>query len=172
MCSRPELSEDLRTLLSCVLAGPRIAHACFSAYMLQSSIALSSAYSGLVPKVGVCRCHRSGLFHNVDARVIPGKKGKCQLMFIFKQKIWPEMTSFDVTGSTMVPPDQVAKVMANHKGGPTTVQTLADIKNVIEGWCASSLRLCSACPGSMGPCEPRRLTLLCCALGCVVKEGQ
>ena len=81
--------------------------------------------------------HRSGLFHNVDARVIPGKKGKCQLMFIFKQKIWPEMTSFDVTGTTLVPPEQVAKVMANHKGGPTTVQTLADIKNVIEGWCAT-----------------------------------
>ena len=80
---------------------------------------------------------RSGLFHNVDARVIPGKKGKCQLQFIFKQKIWPEMTSFDVTGTTLVPPEQVAKVMANHKGGPTTVQTLADIKNVIEGWCAT-----------------------------------
>ena len=75
--------------------------------------------------------------------MIPGKKGKCQLMFIFKQKIWPEMTSFDVTGSTMVPSDQVAKVMANHKGGPTTVQTLADIKNVIEGWCASLSRTCS-----------------------------
>ena len=72
--------------------------------------------------------------------MIPGKKGKCQLQFIFKQKIWPEMTSFDVTGTTLVPPEQVAKVMANHKGGPTTVQTLADIKNVIEGWCADLRR--------------------------------
>ena len=77
--------------------------------------------------------------------MIPGKKGKCQLMFIFKQKIWPEMTSFDVTGSSMVPPDQVAKVMANHKGGPTTVQTLADIKNVIEGWCATTCHLLPLC---------------------------
>ena len=79
--------------------------------------------------------------------MIPGKKGKCQLQFIFKQKIWPEMTSFDVTGTTLVPPEQVAKVMANHKGGPTTVQTLADIKNVIEGWCAN-LSLHAAAAGA------------------------
>lgn len=92
VCTRPELSEDLRTLL------------------------------------------QSGLFDNVDARVVPGKKGKCKLMFVFKEKIWPQMSSFAVDGASLIPPEQVAKVMATHEPGPTSVKTLAAIKSVVEGW--------------------------------------
>jgi len=146
VCSRPELSEDLRTLLSCVRCRPADRSCVLQCSRRQPFGLLVCLFADWAPttQLAVCCNRRSGLFHNVDARVIPGKKGKCQLMFIFKQKIWPEMTSFDVTGSTMVPPDQVAKVMGNHKGGPTTVQTLADIKNVIEGWCARSSHLSTA----------------------------
>lgn len=79
---------------------------------------------------------RSGLFDNVDARVVPGKKGKCKLMFVFKEKIWPQMSSFAVEGASLIPPEQVAKVMATHEQGPTSVKTLAAIKSVVEGWCA------------------------------------
>ena len=64
---------------------------------------------------------RSGLFDNVDARVVPGKKGKCKLMFVFKEKIWPQMSSFAVEGASLIPPEQVAKVMATHEQGPTSL---------------------------------------------------
>ena len=67
---------------------------------------------------------------------MPGKKGKCKLVFVFKEKIWPEMQSFDVAGASLIPKEQVAKVMSTHEKGPTSVKTLAAIKNVVEGWCA------------------------------------
>ena len=39
---------------------------------------------------------RSGLFDNVDVRVLPMKKGKSLVRFMFKEKMWPEMQSFKV----------------------------------------------------------------------------
>lgn len=68
--------------------------------------------------------------------MVPGKKGKCKLMFVFKEKIWPQMSSFAVDGASLIPAEQVAKVMATHEPGPTSVKTLAAIKSVVEGWCA------------------------------------
>lgn len=40
---------------------------------------------------------RTGLFDNVDARVLPMRKGKSLVRFVFKEKMWPEMQSFKVT---------------------------------------------------------------------------
>ena len=80
--------------------------------------------------------YRLGLFENVDARVMTGKKGKCKLVFVFQSKVFPQMTSFAVNGNTLIPPEQVAKVMATHEPGPTSIKTLAAIKNIVEGWCA------------------------------------
>lgn len=78
---------------------------------------------------------QSGLFDNVDARVTPiGNKGKSRLTFVFSEKIWPPMTEFAVDGASILPKDIPPKVMDTHPGGPTTVQTLAAIKNIVEGW--------------------------------------
>lgn len=81
---------------------------------------------------------QTGLFNDVDARVEPlkGKKGKCKLTFVFKEKIWPEMTSFQVRGAKLLPGVVPPRVMEGHEPGPTTVQTLAHIKNIVEGWYA------------------------------------
>ena len=43
---------------------------------------------------------RTGLFENVDVKVIPNHKtNKSTVRFIFKEKIWPEMESFKVAPS-------------------------------------------------------------------------
>ncbi len=46
---------------------------------------------------------RTGLFEGVDAKVKPMKKGKSQVRFIFKEKVWPEMQSFRVSPSGHLP---------------------------------------------------------------------
>lgn len=48
---------------------------------------------------------RTGLFENVDVKVIPNHKtNKSTVRFIFKEKIWPEMESFKVAPSgTYIP---------------------------------------------------------------------
>ena len=46
---------------------------------------------------------RTGLFEGVDAKVKPMKKGKSQVRFIFKEKVWPEMQSFRVSPSGQLP---------------------------------------------------------------------
>ncbi|KAK9809832.1 hypothetical protein WJX72_000025 [[Myrmecia] bisecta] len=84
---------------------------------------------------------QSGLFDNVDARVRPLKKGKSELVFIFKEKIWPPMKSFQVDGAKgnrsalLLPPEQEGRVMAEHNPNSVTdMKALANIKNVVEGW--------------------------------------
>ena len=62
------------------------------------------------------RLTRSGLFDNVDARVTPSKKGKCNLTFVFSEKIWPPMTDFSVEGASILPGEVPPKV---NPGGPT-----------------------------------------------------
>ena len=47
---------------------------------------------------------RTGLFEGVDAKVKPMKKGKSQVRFLFKEKVWPEMQSFRVSPSGQPPP--------------------------------------------------------------------
>lgn len=44
-------------------------------------------------------CYRTGLFDNVDVKVKPMKKGKSQVRFVFREKVWPEMQSFRVAAS-------------------------------------------------------------------------
>jgi hypothetical protein len=81
---------------------------------------------------------RSGLYNKVDARVTPGKKGKCKLTFHFREKMWPELKSFRVKGASLIPRDQVDKVMKTRETGPTSTKTLAAIKDIVEGWCDSN----------------------------------
>lgn len=87
--------------------------------------------------------HRTGLFNDVDARVEPikDKSGSFRLTFDFKEKLWPEMKSFEVKGASLIPKNVVAKVMQTHEPGPTTVHTLARIKNIIEGWYVQCMKL-------------------------------
>ena len=43
---------------------------------------------------------RTGLFENVDVKVIPSSKNnKCVVRFIFREKVWPELQSFKVAPS-------------------------------------------------------------------------
>ena len=44
----------------------------------------------------------TGLFQNVDANVQPSDKGYI-VEFVFKEKVWPRMESFKVTGATILP---------------------------------------------------------------------
>ncbi|BDA41547.1 Protein TOC75, chloroplastic [Coccomyxa sp. Obi] len=101
VCSRSELSQDLRTLL------------------------------------------QSGLFANVDARVQHKGKGKYTLEFTFSENLWQPIKSFKVApaanskkGSLLIPEDEVARVMKEVavQPGPTGLQKLAGIKNIVEGW--------------------------------------
>ncbi|KAL0049777.1 hypothetical protein WJX82_009734 [Trebouxia sp. C0006] len=81
----------------------------------------------------------TGLFEGVDAKVKPMKKGKSQVRFIFKEKVWPEMQSFRVSPSggnseLLIPKEEVAKVLKQKTLGPTGMKGLAAIKNVVEKW--------------------------------------
>ncbi|DBA96635.1 hypothetical protein WJX77_012422 [Trebouxia sp. C0004] len=81
----------------------------------------------------------TGLFEGVDAKVKPMKKGKSQVRFIFKEKVWPEMQSFRVSppggnSELLIPKDEVAKVLKQKTLGPTGMKGLAAIKNVVEKW--------------------------------------
>lgn len=81
--------------------------------------------------------YSTGLFESVNARVLPTKKGKFRVVFDFVEKLYPEIQSFKVEGTKVLPPTVVSSVHAKlkeFKGQPFTMQTMAAIKNVIEGW--------------------------------------
>ena len=57
---------------------------------------------------------RTGLFDNVDVKVTPTKKGKSQVRFIFKEKVWPELQSFQVAPSGTPQPYSTLKLTPRH----------------------------------------------------------
>lgn len=82
---------------------------------------------------------QTGLFDNVDVKVKPMKKGKSQVRFVFREKVWPEMQSFRVAasggkGELLIPKEEVAKVLKQKTLGPTGMKGLAAIKNIVEKW--------------------------------------
>lgn len=81
--------------------------------------------------------YSTGLFESVNARVLPGKKGKFNVVFDFVEKLYPEIQSFKVEGTRVLPPSVVSSVhsrLKDFKGQPFTMQTMAAIKNIVEGW--------------------------------------
>jgi hypothetical protein len=85
----------------------------------------------LTPSVCVCS---TGLFQNVDANVQPTGKGYI-VEFSFREKVWPGMVEFKVSGATVLPDDIEEQVLAEaRKSKYTTVRVLAAAKNIIEGY--------------------------------------
>ena len=76
----------------------------------------------------------TGLFQNVDANVQPSDKGYI-VEFVFKEKVWPRMESFKVTGATILPTSIADDVLNEaQKSDNVTVRTLAAAKNIVEGY--------------------------------------
>lgn len=81
--------------------------------------------------------YNTGLFESVNARVLPAKKGKFSVVFDFVEKRYPEIKTFNVEGSKVLPKavvSEVQKKLEGFKGQAFTMETMAAIKNVIEGW--------------------------------------
>ena len=60
-----------------------------------------------------------------------------QVMFDFVEKRYPEIQTFNVEGARVLPKAVVAQVqekLGGLKGQPFTMQTMALIKNIVEGW--------------------------------------
>ena len=58
-------------------------------------------------------------------------------MFDFVEKRYPEIQTFNVEGARVLPKAVVAQVqdkLGGLKGQPFTMQTMALIKNIVEGW--------------------------------------
>lgn len=84
--------------------------------------------------------YQTGLFESVNARVLPQKKGKFKVVFDFVEKRYPEIQTFNVEGAKVLPTAVVKEVqekLAEYKGQPFTMQTMAVIKNMVEGWYTS-----------------------------------
>lgn len=81
--------------------------------------------------------YATGLFESVNARVLPAKKGKCRVVFDFVEKRYPEIHTFQVEGARVLPKAVVEEVrtkLQGFKGQPFTMETMAAIKNIVEGW--------------------------------------
>lgn len=79
----------------------------------------------------------TGLFANVDANVTPKNEGYA-VEFVFREKIWPQVQSFRVSGSSVLPKDVEQEVLnAARKSQNCTVRVLATAKNIIEGYYTS-----------------------------------
>lgn len=81
--------------------------------------------------------YNTGLFESVNARVLPEKKNKFRVVFDFVEKRYPEIKTFDVEGAKVLPKTVVAEVdsrLKDFKGQAFTMETMAAIKNIIEGW--------------------------------------
>ncbi len=55
--------------------------------------------------------------------------------------MYPELTSFKVEGATLIPQEVVDRVMKERAPGLTNMKTLAQAKNIVEGWCAPRHRM-------------------------------
>ena len=81
--------------------------------------------------------YNTGLFESVNAKVLPEKKGKFSVVFDFVEKRYPEIKSFAVEGARVLPKsivEETNKKLEGYKGQAFTMETMAAIKNVIEGW--------------------------------------
>ena len=79
----------------------------------------------------------TGLFANVDANVTPSKGGYA-IEFVFREKIWPQVQSFRVSGSSVLPREVELEVLdAAQNCSNCTVRVLAAAKNIVEGYYTS-----------------------------------
>lgn len=81
--------------------------------------------------------YNTGLFESVNAKVLPEKKGKFSVVFDFVEKRYPEIKTFAVEGAKVLPKaivDETNAKLDAYKGQAFTMETMAAIKNVIEGW--------------------------------------
>ena len=81
--------------------------------------------------------YNTGLFESVNAKVLPEKKGKFSVVFDFVEKRYPEIKTFAVEGAKVLPKaivDETNAKLESYKGQAFTMETMAAIKNVIEGW--------------------------------------
>jgi outer membrane protein assembly factor BamA len=81
--------------------------------------------------------YNTGLFESVNAKVLPEKKGKFSVVFDFVEKRYPEIKTFAVEGAKVLPKsivDETNRKLEAYKGQAFTMETMAAIKNVIEGW--------------------------------------
>ena len=81
--------------------------------------------------------YNTGLFESVNAKVLPEKKGKFSVVFDFVEKRYPEIQTFAVEGARVLPKsvvEETNKKLEAYKGQAFTMETMAAIKNVIEGW--------------------------------------
>ena len=81
--------------------------------------------------------YNTGLFESVNAKVLPEKKGKFSVVFDFVEKRYPEIKTFAVEGAKVLPKaivDETNAKLEAYKGQAFTMETMAAIKNVIEGW--------------------------------------
>jgi len=71
----------------------------------------------------------------VDANVSPGTAGGYAVEFAFREKVWPPMMAFKVTGSTILPPTVEEEVLVEaRKSKYTTVRVLAAAKRIVESY--------------------------------------
>jgi len=81
--------------------------------------------------------YNTGLFESVNAKVLPEKKGKFSVVFDFVEKRYPEIKTFAVEGARVLPKsivEETNRKLEGYKGQAFTMETMAAIKNVIEGW--------------------------------------
>ena len=79
----------------------------------------------------------TGLFANVDANVTPSKDGYA-VEFVFREKIWPQVQTFRVSGSSVLPREVELEVLdAARNSQNCTVRVLAAAKNIVEGYYTS-----------------------------------
>ena len=83
--------------------------------------------------------YNTGLFESVNAKVLPDakKKNKFSVVFDFVEKRYPEIKTFAVEGARVLPKSVVEETnrkLESYKGQAFTMETMAAIKNVIEGW--------------------------------------
>jgi IAP75 family protein translocase len=120
MVSRKQLSDDLSTLLSC--APP---------HCPSHSARARTLHAPLLTRASP---HSTGLFQNVDANVAPSGAGYT-VEFSFREKVWPPMMQFKVSGSTILPDSVEEEVLAEaRKSKYTTVRVLAAAKNIVEAY--------------------------------------
>ena len=78
----------------------------------------------------------TGLFANVDANVTPSKDGYA-VEFVFREKIWPQVQSFRVSGSSVLHEVELEVLDAAKNSQNCTVRVLAAAKNIVEGYYTS-----------------------------------
>lgn len=132
-CSHHENAASFgqATIHACRISDLHI-FALFLSQGLASCFTISETISN-TPYVCLPLCS-TGLFQNVDANVQPTGKGYV-VEFSFREKVWPGMVEFKVSGATVLPDDIEEQVLKEaRKSKYTTVRVLAAAKNIIEGY--------------------------------------